>query len=110
MPATAKPTMTSSGASGTEWPRIGATPAELVHREGSLRLLRYRALNPVAGAPPLFLVMPVINRAYVIDLTPATSFVAALQDAGVDTYVVDWGRPSIADRKRGLDDLVAKIL
>jgi polyhydroxyalkanoate synthase len=92
-------------------PGIGTTPAELVHREGSLRLLRYRPeVTRPAGAPPLLLVMPVINRPYVLDLTPAASFVAALRDAGVDTFLLDWGRPGLADRRVGLDDLVARLL
>lgn len=94
----------------TKKPRIGTTPAELVFREGSLRLLRYRPTTTPIDAPPLLLVMPVINRPYVVDLTPATSFVGALQDAGVDLFVLDWGRPRLGDRNVGLADYAAKKL
>src|SRR5205807_8085619 len=86
------PRVTSAGETErAAWPRIGTTPAELVHEEGPRRVLRYRA----AGSPPFFLVMPVINRAYVADLTPATSLVAALQAAGIDPFLLDWGRPTL---------------
>jgi polyhydroxyalkanoate synthase len=54
--------------------------------------------------------MPVINRPYVIDLTPPTSFVGALQAAGLDTFVLDWGRPGLGDRKLGLDSYATKLL
>lgn len=94
--------------------RVGASPAELVHREGSLRLLRYRPAGrtaaPVAGAPPLLLVLPLINRGAIVDLTPSTSLVAALAARGVDTFVLDWGAPTLADRTLGLDGYVGRLL
>jgi polyhydroxyalkanoate synthase len=105
------PRVTSAGDSERDgWPRIGTTPAELVHQQGSLRVLRYRPTTGSAGGPPLLLVMPVINRAYIVDLTPATSLVGALQAAGVDLFLLDWGKSTLADRNRGLDELVTKVL
>jgi polyhydroxyalkanoate synthase len=94
---------------GVRWPRVGATAAEVVHREGTARLLRYRA-DPAAArrlgaAPPLLMVLPVINRFYILDLTPATSWVAAMQALGVETFLLDWGRPTLADRGVGLERL-----
>ncbi len=104
------PRMTSAGESESEsWPRIGTTPAELVLERGRVRLLRYRPRVPAAG-PPFLLVMPVINRAYIADLTPATSIMTAFQEAGIDTFLVDWGKPGLADKDVGLDDLVAREL
>lgn len=93
----------------SDWPRIGAIEGDLVHAEGSLRLIRYRPETPIA-APPLLLVTPVINRAWIVDLTPETSFIGALTGAGIDTFVLDWGRPTLADRSVGLDDCVARLL
>jgi polyhydroxyalkanoate synthase len=97
------------GEAPAEWPRIGALEGDLIHAEGSMRLIRYRPAKPVS-ATPLLLVMPVINRAWIVDLTPETSFVGALVGAGIDTFVLDWGRPTLADREVGLDDLVARLL
>ncbi|HZU95208.1 MAG TPA: alpha/beta fold hydrolase [Planctomycetota bacterium] len=104
-----KPRMTRVGPEGDSWPRIGVTPAELVLESGSLRVLHYPAKAPKKG-PPFLLVMPVINRAYIIDLTPTTSIVGALQAAGIDTFVVDWGKPRLHDRNKGLDELVTTVL
>jgi polyhydroxyalkanoate synthase len=102
--------MTSAGSSdGETWPRIGTTPAELVLERGRVRVLRYRPNAPSSG-PPFLLVMPVINRAYIADLTPATSLVAAFQEAGIDTFLVDWGKPGLADRDVGLDEIVTREL
>jgi polyhydroxyalkanoate synthase len=110
-PAESAPRMTCSGPTLAEaWPRIGTTPAELVHTQGSVRLLRYRPTGKPVGGPPVLLVMPVINRSYVVDLTPGTSFVAALQAAGVDTYMIDWGRFRSAEKNTGLDALVTRVL
>lgn len=103
--------MTSAMTSASDaWPRIGATPAELVFEVGALRVLRYRPTTGPVSGPPFLLVMPVINKSYVVDLTPNTSLVGALQAAGVDTYLVDWGTATLADRNRGLDALVTRIL
>lgn len=103
--------VTSTGDGGGDWPRVGTTPAELVYRAGSLKLLRFRPTRePKVQGPPLLLVMPVINRSFVVDLTPDTSFVGALQEAGIDTFLIDWGRPTLGDRRLGLDEIVTRVL
>jgi polyhydroxyalkanoate synthase len=99
---------------GVAWPRVGPTAAEVVHREGSARLLRYRPAPeaaPAAARPPVLIVLPVINRYYILDLTERTSVVSALVARGIDTFLLDWGRPLLADRERlGLDGCVERIL
>ncbi len=113
--ATASPRLTTALQSAADaWPRIGATPAELVLELGSIRVLRYAPISSSERSEsrglPFLLVMPVINRSYVVDLTPSTSLVGALQAAGVETYLVDWGKPTLSERRRGLDDLVTRLL
>jgi polyhydroxyalkanoate synthase len=84
-----------------DWPAIGATPHEVVHTDGSARLLRYR--GPRKG-PPVLLVASLINRPWVLDLLPGRSVVKQLLDGGLDVWLLDWGPPRDADAKLRLDD------
>lgn len=90
-------------------PNVGATPADVVHRENKWRLLRYRAERPRDGAPgyrtPVVLVPSLINRHYVMDLLPGRSMAEDLVKAGHDVYCIDWGTPEDEDRFVSLDDV-----
>ncbi len=88
-------------------PAVGSTPADVVHRENKMRLLRYR---PSAGVPqhrtPLLLVPSLINRHYVLDLMPGKSLVEWLVARGHDVYCIDWGTPGPEDRYLTFDRIV----
>lgn len=43
---------------------------------------------------PFFMLYSWINAYWILDLTPETSMLGALTDAGVETYVTDWQRPA----------------
>lgn len=92
-------------------PVVAATPADVVHEENKLRLLRYR---PAPGGPriktPLLLVPSLINRHYVLDLMPGKSFVEWLVAQGHDVFVIDWGTPGDEDRYLTLDDIAGTYL
>ncbi|MBI4705777.1 MAG: alpha/beta fold hydrolase [Deltaproteobacteria bacterium] len=89
----------------------GVTARDVVFRDGSASLLRFR--GPAAagsGAPaPLLLVPSLINRWYVLDLAPGASVVAALLEAGIDTYCLDWGVPGDEDRYLGWDEVIERL-
>ncbi|MGH3948424.1 MAG: AMP-binding protein [Pseudonocardiaceae bacterium] len=85
-----------------------ASPFEVVERKPMYRLRRYYAA-PGAGVPqgdavsatsrpPLVLVPPMMLAADVWDVSPASSAVTALHEAGIDPWVVDFGAP---DREAG---------
>lgn len=84
----------------------GATPSEVVYEEDHVRLRHY----PAAGAPrfatPLIIVFALVNRPYILDLRPGRSVVGHFVQRGFDTYLVDWGIPTQADRHLKLDDYV----
>ncbi|MSU88182.1 alpha/beta fold hydrolase [Rhodobacteraceae bacterium 2CG4] len=83
-----------------------------VWADGSSRLLDYGA-TPGATAPtgPVVLVVPsLINRAYVLDLTPRTSFLRALAAAGLRPLLLDWGVPGRAEARFDLEDYAARRL
>lgn len=95
-------------------PRLMPTPRETVAREGTASLYRFvaeKAAQPGAGRPrvPILLVPSLINRWYVLDLRPGASLVAALVEAGLDVFCLDWGVPEDEDRYRTWDDVLARL-
>ena len=82
---------------------VGATPKDEVWRAGKRRLYRYRPERALRMGP-LLMVHGLVGRQTVADLEPGCSLVRALVAAGVDTYALDWGNASRADRFRDLAD------
>lgn len=88
----------------------GQTAASVIHSEGRARLLHY---TPVAASPspvPLLCVPSLINRYYVMDLTPERSLVNHLVQQGIDVYMLDWGTATDIDRHRPLDEYITGVL
>lgn len=87
-------------------PPVGATPANVVHRENKLALLRYVARpEGLAFTTPIVLVPSLINRHYVLDLMPGRSLAEWLVARGHDVYCIDWGTPTREDRWIDLDTI-----
>ncbi|MBT9555643.1 MAG: alpha/beta fold hydrolase [Myxococcales bacterium] len=86
---------------------VGATPADVMHRENKWKLLRYRPIPelPRASRTPLLLIPSLINRHYVLDLMPGKSFVEWLVDQGHDVWIIDWGTPGDEDRYVTFDEI-----
>ena len=92
-------------------PVVGVTPADVVHRENKLRLLRYRPRREgLTEGAPVLLVPSLINRHYVLDLMPGKSFAEHLVAAGHDVFCIDWGTPSDEDRYLSFDEIVDGML
>ena len=86
-------------------PPVGTTPADVVHTENKLRLLRYRRSTPATFETPVLLVPSLINRHYVLDLLPQKSFAAWLVQRGFDVYCIDWGTPGDEDKFLTFDEI-----
>jgi polyhydroxyalkanoate synthase len=84
----------------------GATPSEVVYEEDRLKLLHYTCDAPVRYRTPLVFVFALVNRPYILDLKDGKSVVQHFVKAGFDTYLVDWGIPTEADRYLALDDYI----
>lgn len=92
-------------------PPVGATPHAVVHRENKWRLLRYHPRPQGLAVPaPVLLVPSLINRHYVLDLTPGKSFAEYLVGQGFDVFCVDWGRPDAEDRHLTFDDIADRAI
>lgn len=92
---------------------IAPTPRDTVLTDGTAQLYRFRATDeraePAEPGLPVLLVPSMINRWYVMDLRPGVSLAASLVDAGLDTWLLDWGVPRDEDRYRTWGDGVARI-
>jgi polyhydroxyalkanoate synthase subunit PhaC len=86
--------------------RKGATRSEVVYEEDRVRLLHYVKKEPAQHPTPLIFVFALVNRPYILDLKPGRSVVEHFVKAGFDTYLIDWGAPTPADRHLTLDDHV----
>jgi polyhydroxyalkanoate synthase subunit PhaC len=89
---------------------VGLTPKELVWRKNKARLYRYVRAEPATHRTPIFLVLPLINRAYILDLRPGASFVEFLLGEGHDVFLIDWGTPGDEDRALDITTLVTRYL
>jgi polyhydroxyalkanoate synthase len=90
--------------------RKGATPSEVVYEEDRLRLLHYPGQGPVKFKTPMLFVFALVNRPYILDILPNKSVISHFVKAGFDTYLIDWGVPTYADRTLTLHDYIAGYL
>ncbi|MEB3223455.1 MAG: class III poly(R)-hydroxyalkanoic acid synthase subunit PhaC [Candidatus Sericytochromatia bacterium] len=88
---------------------VGQTPKDVIWAYNKAKLYRYHQPNQ-RHATPLFLVYALINRPYILDLTPGNSLVEYLVGEGYDVYMLDWGRPGEEDAGLTLDDYVLTYL
>jgi polyhydroxyalkanoate synthase len=84
----------------------GATPSEVVYEEDRLKLLHYPTEGPPRYKTPLVFVFALVNRPYILDLKRGRSVVEHFVKRGFDTYLIDWGAPTYADRHLTIDDHV----
>jgi len=90
---------------------IMPTPRDTVWKDGTAQLYRFRPPESVErrGGMPLLLVPSLINRWYVMDLRDGASVAGALNAAGFDTWLVDWGAPEDEDRYLTWDDVLDRL-
>jgi polyhydroxyalkanoate synthase len=86
--------------------RKGVSPAETVYEEDHLRIRHYLSEKKPRYRTPLVFIYALVNRPYILDLKKGRSVVAHFVESGFDTYLVDWGTPTYADRHLTLDDYI----
>lgn len=92
-------------------PKVGTTPADVAWAENKWKLLRYRHRpEGLAHRTPVLLVPSLINRHYVLDLLPGTSFAEFLVQQGFDVFCLDWGTPTAEDRFMTFADVVDGVI
>lgn len=89
-------------------PPVGLTPKDVVWAKNKARLYRYRSPQgpPRKYSVPILFVYALINKPYILDLTPGNSLVERLVDDGYDVYLLDWGVPGEEDGGMRFEDYV----
>jgi putative long chain acyl-CoA synthase len=94
------------------------SPYEVLASHRMYRLRRYFTGDLPADKPSIVLVPPLMMTADMYDVAPRTSAVTALHDAGIDVWVVDFGRPekepgglerTIADHVFAVSEVVDEV-
>jgi polyhydroxyalkanoate synthase len=86
--------------------RKGVSPVEVVYEEDRLKLRHYISDQKPRYRTPVVFIYALVNRPYILDLKKGRSVVANFVQQGFDTYLVDWGIPTSADRHLTLDDYI----
>ena len=86
--------------------RKGVSPSEVVYEEDRLRVLHSLSDQPPRFKTPLVIVYALVNRPYILDILPHRSVVSHFVKAGFDTYLIDWGTPTYADRHLTLETYI----
>jgi polyhydroxyalkanoate synthase len=89
-----------------ESPPVAATPKDVVYSKGTLRLYRYRPVTDEVYRIPIVLVMSLISKPYILDLSPGQSLVEYLLREGFDVFMIDWGVPRPEDSRLDLEHYV----
>jgi len=85
--------------------REPVTPMHAVYRENKLTI--WKSNSPeTSNKVPLLLIPALINRHYILDLSEQHSLVSALNEAGYEVYLVDWGTPSAEDRWQTFSEVI----
>ena len=94
---------------GSNRPRLGTTPKDVVWQRDKAQLWRYRG-GPVRFAQPLLIVTSLVSRSYILDLLPGSSAVEFLRGRGFDVFMLDWGIPDELDADNSLETYVDEYL
>ncbi|MBI2959961.1 MAG: alpha/beta fold hydrolase [Betaproteobacteria bacterium] len=82
---------------------LATTPGKVVFRNRLLELIHYTPTQEKTYATPIVLVMPWINKFYVLDLTARKSLVKFLLEQGFDVYITSWKNPGADMRDVSFD-------
>jgi polyhydroxyalkanoate synthase len=91
-------------------PGVGLTPKDTIYRRGTLRLYHYRPQSDEIYRIPVLLIMSLVSKPYILDLTPGQSLVEYLLQRGFDVYMIDWGVPRAEDAHLRFEDYVLDFI
>ena len=85
---------------------LAATPGAVVFQNDLLQLIQYAPSTEEVFKRPLLFVPPLVNKFYLFDLSPKSSYLKWLVDQGHTVFVVSWVNPDKSHADKGLADYV----
>jgi polyhydroxyalkanoate synthase len=72
---------------------IATTPGKVIFQNDLMQLLQYQPSTEQVHLKPLLVVPPWINKYYILDLSPANSFIKWAVDQGHTVFLISWVNP-----------------
>ena len=91
-------------------PLVGVTPKDVIYQRGTLKLYHYHPMSDEVYRVPIVLVMSLVSKPWILDLTFGQSFVQYLLAQGFDVFMIDWGVPRPEDKRLGFEDYVTDLM
>ncbi|RMI30141.1 PHA/PHB synthase family protein [Nocardia stercoris] len=89
---------------------VALTPGAVVLRTEMFELIEYAPTTDRVYEVPLLIVPPVINKFYIMDITPGRSMIEHLVGQGQRVFTISWRNPTAAHRDWGFDRYGGAIL
>ena len=87
---------------------LAMTPGKVVFQNDVLQLIQYSPTTEKVHEVPLLIVPPWINKYYILDLTPAKSFVKYAVDQGFTVFLVSWVNPDKSLSHKTFEDYMTE--
>lgn len=87
---------------------LANTPGAVIYENELIQLIQYRPTTSKVHEIPLLLVPSVVNKFYILDLTPESSFVRYFVSQGYTVFIVSWRSASAQLERLTWDDYVDK--
>jgi polyhydroxyalkanoate synthase subunit PhaC len=89
---------------------IAVSPGSVVFRCEEFELIQYAPQSDKVFSVPLLMVPPVINKFYIMDISPGRSMIEYFVKQGVQVFAMSWRNPTAEQRNWGFDTYGRAIL
>lgn len=85
---------------------LATTPGQVVYQNPLIQLIQYSPQSKKQHQRPLLIVPPMINKFYILDLQPESSFVRHALEQGHSVFLVSWRNADASIADASWDDYV----
>jgi polyhydroxyalkanoate synthase len=89
---------------------IAVTEGSVVLRRDEFELIQYAPQTDKVFSAPLLMVPPVINKFYIMDISPGRSMIEYFLRQGIQVFAISWRNPTAEQRNWGFDTYGQAIL
>ena len=83
---------------------LAITEGAVVFENEVMQLIQYAPRTPTVSKRPLLIVPPCINKFYIMDMQPESSFICFMLEQGTTVFLVSWRVPGEAQKHLTWDD------